>query len=64
MLSQFFNGQAAKALVAILTTVAAALPVYFGDAKWLPLVVMALGAITTWLVPNTPPPPKDDPPGM
>jgi uncharacterized membrane protein (UPF0136 family) len=54
-MSQFIRGEANKALVAILTTVAAALPVYFSDAKWLPVVVMALGAIATYLVPNTPP---------
>ena len=59
MFSQFFNGQASKALVAVLTTIAAALPVYYGNAKWEPIVIMALGAVITWLVPNTqkPPPP-------
>ena len=55
-MSKLLNGEASKALVAILTTVAAALPVYFGSAKWLPLAVMALGAITTYLVPNSAPP--------
>jgi hypothetical protein len=31
-MSQFVNGEASKALVAILTTVAAALPIYYGNA--------------------------------
>ena len=55
-MSQFISGEANKALVAILTTIAAALPIYFGDTKWAPVVVMAIGAITTWLVPNSKPP--------
>jgi len=55
-MSSFFNGQANKAIVAILTAVAASLPIYFSDATWLPIVISALGAITTWLVPNSPPP--------
>ena len=59
MLKQFVNGEASKALVGMLTTVAAALPLYFSSAKWEPIVVMALGAVTTYLVPNSPksPPP-------
>jgi hypothetical protein len=61
--SQFFNGQASKALVAVLTTIAAALPVYYGNAKWEPIVIMALGAVITWLVPNIPKPPPP-PTGM
>ena len=63
MFSQFANGQASKALVGVLTTVAAALPVYCGSAKWEPIVIMALGAVTTYLVPNTPKPPPP-PTGM
>jgi hypothetical protein len=63
-MSQFISGEANKALVAILTTVAAALPVYFSDARWLSVVVMALGAIATYLVPNTPPAGTKDPSGM
>lgn len=55
MVKQLVNGEAAKALVAILTAVAAALPVYFTDAPWLPVVIMVIGAITTYLVPNKPP---------
>ena len=62
-MSQFLNGQASKALVAILTTVAAALPLYYGNAKWEPIVVMALGALITYLVPNSPKPPAP-PTGM
>jgi len=54
-MSQFFDGSANKAIVAVLTAVAASLPIYFSDAKWLPVVVMAIGAITTWLVPNSQP---------
>ena len=49
---QLVNGQASKALVAVLTTVAAALPIYYGTAKWVPVVVMALGALSVYLVPN------------
>lgn len=56
MLRQFTTGQASKALVAVLTTVAAALPVYYGSAKWEPVVIMAVGAVTTYLVPNAQPP--------
>ena len=56
-MSQLTNGQASKALVAILTEVAAALPLYYGNAKWEPVVVVALGALITYLVPNTPKPP-------
>ena len=63
MFSQFVNGQASKALVGVLTTVAAALPLYFSSAKWEPVIVMALGALTTYLVPNTPKPPPP-PTGM
>ena len=56
MFSQFIDGRAAKTLVAVLTTIAAALPIYFGDAKWEPVLVMALGAIATYLIPNSQPP--------
>ena len=49
---QLINGQASKALVAILTTVAAGLPIYYGTAKWMPIVVMGLGAVAVYLVPN------------
>ena len=59
---QLLNGQASKALVAILTTVAAGLPIYYGTQKWVPIVVMGLGAVLTYLVPNTPPPVKPEPP--
>lgn len=53
---QLVNGQASKFLVSVLTAVAAALPVYFGGAKWEPVVIMALGAVLTYLVPNAPKP--------
>lgn len=62
---QLVNGEASKALVAVLTTVAAALPIYYGTAKWVPIVVMGLGAVLTYLVPNAPkaaPPPPVVPP--
>ena len=64
---QLTNGQASKFLVAVLTTVAAALPVYYGTAKWEPVAVMTLGAILTYLVPNASPdvpaqPPKEETP--
>jgi hypothetical protein len=64
-MSQLLNGQASKALIAVLTAVAATLPIYYGDAKWEPVVVMALGALITYLVPNTPPgsPGEGQPPG-
>lgn len=64
-MSQFLNGQASKALVAFLTAVAAALPIYYGSASWEPVVVMALGALITYLIPNQPKPPgqeEDQPP--
>ena len=54
---QLINGQASKFLVTVLTMVAAALPIYYGTAKWEPVAVMALGAVLTYLVPNTPPDP-------
>ena len=59
---QHINGQASKFLVTVLTTVAAALPIYYGTAKWEPVAVMALGAVLTYLVPNTPPDPAAAPP--
>jgi uncharacterized membrane protein (UPF0136 family) len=55
-MTQLVNGQASKALVAVLTAVAAALPIYYGTQKWVPIVVMALGALSVWLVPNAPKP--------
>jgi hypothetical protein len=61
-MSQFLNGQASKALVAFLTAVAAALPIYYGSANWEPVVVMALGALITYLIPNQPKPPEVQPP--
>ena len=61
MLTQFTTGQASKALVAMLTTVAAALPVYYGNAKWEPIVIMAAGAVMTYLVPNSQPPAQSPP---
>ena len=60
-MNQLMNGQASKALVAVLTAVAAALPIYYGSAKWEPIVVMALGALITYLVPNQPRPPAEGP---
>jgi uncharacterized membrane protein (UPF0136 family) len=60
-MNQIVNGQASKALVAVLTAVAAALPLYFGTAKWVPVVVMGLGALLTYLVPNAPKPPIPGP---
>ena len=56
MLSQLTSGQASKALVAGLTAIAAALPLYFGSARWEPVVVMAIGAVLTYLIPNAPKP--------
>lgn len=53
-LNQLVSGQASKFLVAVLTTAASALATYFGDAKWEPIAVMVIGAIVTYLVPNTP----------
>jgi len=57
-MKQFFtslgDGTAAKFVVYILTTVAAALPVYFGTANWVPIVIMVVGAISAYLVPNKP----------
>jgi len=48
------NGQSSKFLVALLSTASAALTTYYGSAKWEPIVVMCLGAVMTWLVPNSP----------
>lgn len=53
--SQLVNGEAAKFVVYVLTTVAAGLPVYFGTAHWVPIVIMAVGAVTAYLVPNAKP---------
>lgn len=50
------NGQASKFLVVVLTASASGLTEYYGTAKWVPVVVMAVGAITTYLVPNAPKP--------
>jgi type IV secretory pathway VirB2 component (pilin) len=49
------NGTAAKFVVAVLTTVAASLPLYYGSAHWVPVVVMVIGAVSTYLVPNAKP---------
>jgi len=48
------SGAASKFLVSVLTTVAASLPLYFGTAKWEPIVVMAVGAVMVYLTPNKP----------
>lgn len=71
MLTQFVNGQAAKSLVVILTSVATALTTYYGSAKWQPLVVLGVGIVVHYLVPNADPPapvlpplPPEPPHGM
>ncbi len=51
-----FNGSASKFLVSVLTTVAASLPLYFGSSHWEPIAVMGIGALVTYLVPNSRPP--------
>jgi hypothetical protein len=56
------SGVAAKFVVSVLTTVAASLPLYFGTAHWEPIVVMAIGAVCTYLVPNAKPAPAVTPP--
>jgi hypothetical protein len=48
------NGTAAKFIVAVLTTVGASLPIYYGTAHWVPVAVMIIGALSTYLVPNAP----------
>lgn len=53
-MSQFTNGEASKFLVAVFTAVAAALPVYFGTARWEPIVLYAIGAVLVYLTPNRP----------
>lgn len=58
VLKQFTTGQANKALVNILTAISSGLVLYCGSAKWQPLVVLAIGAIIHYLVPNAP---KDPP---
>lgn len=52
-LAGLFNGSSSKFLVSVLTTVASALPVYYGTAHWVPVVVMGIGALATYLVPNS-----------
>lgn len=52
--SGLVNGQSTKFLVSVLTTVAASLPVYYGNSRWVPVVIMAVGALTTYLAPNKP----------
>lgn len=53
-ISGLFNGQSTKFLVSVLTTVSASLPLYYGSAHWVPIVVMATGAVITYLAPNVP----------
>jgi hypothetical protein len=53
--TNLFSGAASKFLVSVLTTVAASLPLYFGTAKWEPIAVMGIGALMTYLVPNSKP---------
>lgn len=48
------TGSVAKLVVSVLGTVATALPIYYGTAKWEPVVVAALTAVSVYLVPNTP----------
>lgn len=50
------NGQASKFLVMLLTAASAGMSEYYGTAKWEPVVVMGIGAIVGYLVPNTPKP--------
>ncbi len=49
------NGQASKFLVMVLTAVSAGMATYYGTAKWEPGVVMGIGAIVGYLVPNSSP---------
>lgn len=55
------SGQASKFLVALLAVLASALPVYFGSARWEPVVIQLVGALLVYLVPNAPKP-ADAPP--
>ncbi len=54
--SQLLTGELSKVLVAVLTAVSSALPIYFGTAKWEPLAIWALGIVIIYLVPNARPP--------
>jgi hypothetical protein len=56
MLTGLVNGQASKFLVAVLSAVASGLAVFYGNARWEPVAVMAVGAVMTWLIPNAPAP--------
>lgn len=61
-MNALLSGQASKFLVALLTAIAGALPLYFGTAKWEPIVVWAVGSVLVYLVPNTPKPADPVPP--
>ena len=65
---QFFNGQAAKALIGAATALTTWLSTYYGGTRWEPAVVPVIGAALVYLVPNAKPPAdapgKDGPPAQ
>ena len=48
------NGSADKFLVSLLGAVSASLSIYWGTAKWEPVVIALLTALGTYFISNTP----------
>ena len=70
-MNQLTTGEASKFLVALFSAAASGLATYYGNARWEPVVVMGIGAVLTYLVPNAskpaqaaPQPAPDQPQGM
>ncbi|HEV2370935.1 MAG TPA: hypothetical protein VGS19_02100 [Streptosporangiaceae bacterium] len=53
-MKQFFNGQAAKAMVGLGTALTTWLTTEYPGARWEPAAVAAVGAVLVFLVPNAP----------
>jgi hypothetical protein len=48
------SGTISKFIVSVLGSASSALSLYYGSARWEPIVVMALTSIVVFLVPNAP----------
>jgi hypothetical protein len=48
------SGSISKFIVVVFGAIASALATFYGTARWEPAVVMALTALVTYLVPNSP----------
>lgn len=55
-------GQYSKAIVAALGALTSSLSVYYGTARWFPIVTAAVTVLVIYLVPNQPAPARPEPP--